>query len=331
MLVRSPADGGSKMSADTKPSKKRILGLFTIQELALMGLPLLFVGSLHASLKPLLGLLYMVGRGGGCTLERALEAQQQSALQYNVIQEVNAQSKMVEDQESKLQRWTTPWGVFWSPPETSVPFLIAEQKMRIYGDGPRRVQPGDVVLDAGANIGTFTREALLAGASKVVAIEPSERNVECLKRNFAKEIAEGRVVVYPKGVWHQDEVLEFNVYENSALDSLVMKERTESTSKPTVVKVPVTTVDRIVAELGLERVDFIKMDIEGAERNALRGAAQTIGKMRPRMAVATENLEDDWKVVPEVLRTIRADYRSDCGPCQLMDGYRIRQDVLYFY
>jgi len=52
---------------------------------------------------------------------------------------------------------------------------------------------------AGANIGVFTRKALWAGASKVIAIEPGPENLECLRRNFPAEIADGRVVLYPKG------------------------------------------------------------------------------------------------------------------------------------
>ncbi len=318
----------------SKPRSKRILGLFTARELAFMTTPLLAVASLHFSVKPLLGLLYVTGRGGGCTLERALQSHEELTRQNALTNEIFAASKLEEQvqvRDWKLQRWSTPWGTFWTPAETSIAFLLAEQKMRVYGDGPRRVQPGDVVLDAGANVGTFTREALLAGASKVVAIEPSERNIECLNRNFAKEIAEGKVVVYPKGVWHKDDVLEFTVYDNSALDSLVMKERPENTSKPRIVKVPVTTVDRIVADLGLKQVNFIKMDVEGAERDALRGAAATIRNMRPRMSLATENLDDDYQVVPDVLRQIRADYQSESGPCQPQPGYKLRQGVRYFY
>jgi len=96
---------------------------------------------------------------------------------------------------------------------------LAEQKRNIYGN---RIRPGDVVLDAGANIGVFTRKALWAGASKVVAIEPAPENLECLQRNFAAEIADGRVVLYPKGVWDKDDVLKLRVDPtDSARDTFV--------------------------------------------------------------------------------------------------------------
>ena len=84
---------------------------------------------------------------------------------------------------------------------------LAEQERRIYMAGSVNVNAGDTVLDCGANVGVFTRVALAAGAKQVVAIEPAPDNVACLRRNFASEIAAGRVIVYPKGVWDKDDVL----------------------------------------------------------------------------------------------------------------------------
>jgi FkbM family methyltransferase len=87
--------------------------------------------------------------------------------------------------------------------------------------GPR-VRQGDIVLDAGANVGVFTRKALWAGAAKVIAIEPGPENLECLRRNFAAEIADGRVVLYPKGIWDKDDVLKLSIDPVSpARDSFV--------------------------------------------------------------------------------------------------------------
>ena len=63
----------------------------------------------------------------------------------------------------------------------------------------RGVQKGDVVLDVGANIGAYTREALDEGASVVIAIEPGPENVACLRRNFKREIEEKRVILHHAG------------------------------------------------------------------------------------------------------------------------------------
>ena len=296
-----------------------------------MALPLACVASLHLTKAPLFWAIYQTGRANGCSLDRALDVERQLDRMSHEAERMNRESKIVERDSAGLNRWTTPWGTFWAPKDTSVPFLLAEQSLRVYGDGPRRVQPGDVVIDCGANVGTFTREALNAGASKVVAVEPSEGNVESLKRNFAAEIAAGRVVVYPKGVWHREEVLEFSSYDNSALDSFVMKDRPHSETKARIVRLSVTTLDKIVAELKLETVHFIKMDVEGAERHALRGAVATIAKFRPRMAVATENLEDDPAVVPEVVKEVAPGYLKECGPCALGSITKMRPDILYYF
>ena len=68
------------------------------------------------------------------------------------------------------------------------------------------------------------------------------------------------------------------------------------------------TIDAVVAELGLPSVDFIKMDIEGAERNALRGARRVLKEFGPKMAVSIYHREDDPEVIPEVVLGARPGY-----------------------
>jgi len=110
-----------------------------------------------------------------------------------------------------------------------------------------------------------------------VAIEIAPTSAECIRRNLAAEVAAGRVVVYPQGVWDREDSLVLNVDDtNFAANSVVM----HSDSVARSVRVPLINIDRIVAELNLPRVDFIKMDIEGAEIPALRG--------RPRDARALQ-------------------------------------------
>jgi hypothetical protein len=59
------------------------------------------------------------------------------------------------------------------------------------------------------------------------------------------------------------------------------------------------TLDSFVKEYNVERVDFIKIDAEGSERETLKGAKETIKKFKPRMAIAAYHLPDDKKI-PEI-------------------------------
>ena len=313
-------------------NKQKKWWVFRPVEVIVMAIPILAVASLHITKAPLFAGLQLVGRAGECPLPNAMNAERTVQIMNVTTDQIMAQSQLIrKDEPAGLVLWRTPHGEFWAPPDTSVSFLLSEQIHGFYGVGERRVQPGDVVLDCGANIGAFVWEALRAGAKLVVAIEPSGRNVESLRRNFAREIAEGRVIVYPKGVWHQEETLTFNVFDNSALDSIVMSDRFEAHQQPKKVSIEVTTVDRIVEDLGLERVDFIKMDIEGAERNALEGARDTIQKLHPRMSIATENLPDDPRVIPELVARLRPEYRRECGRCGVRSLIQIQPEVFHFY
>ena len=82
-----------------------------------------------------------------------------------------------------------------------------------------------------------------------------------------------------------------------------------SVSKEGALEVKAVTIDAEVANLGLASVDFIKMDIEGAERHALRGALQTLQEFGPKMTIAIYHLEDDREVIPEIVLGAQPAYR----------------------
>src|SRR5215472_16695115 len=209
---------------------------------------------------------YIRGRAGNCTLSESFEGEALARLQVANFDAIRSSSRVIR-RDGPYSLWSTPDGEYWMPTASGDKLLydVAEQKRNIYGT---RLRPGDIVLDAGANIGVFTRKALRAGAAKVIAIEPGPENLECLRRNFATEIADGRVTVYPKGVWDKDDILKFSINPaNSASHSFVRQ-----IDNAQFLQVPVTTIDKLVAELQLPRVDFIKMDVEGAEQKAVVGA-----------------------------------------------------------
>ncbi len=263
-----------------------------------------------------------------CPLSAALNSHRNLRDQIRFKDQILAASRMIEEDPKGFELWDTPQGRYWIPKGSRwvLPFNLAERQRKIYGSGEQAVQAGNVVLDCGANVGTDTRAWVERGAKLVVAIEPAPENIECLRRNFKREIASGQVILVEKGVWDKDDTLTFQIDpKNSAADSFVISHE----GSATVTHIPVTTVDRIVDVLHLARVDYIKMDVEGAEQRALDGARRTIARDRPKLTLATEHRLHDAETLIAAVNRMQPRYRMECGPCAEESGH-IRPDVLYF-
>ncbi len=272
--------------------------------------------------------LTLLGRAPGCTLARAAGSIREDERQLEIKDQIVRTSRVLQRDPAGYNLWETSKGAYWIPSgsDFALHFDLAEQERKIYGTEGQSVQRGDVVLDCGANIGVFTREALAAGAKLVIAIEPAPENLECLRRNLRHDIDAGRVVVYPKGVWDKNDMLTMRVDpKNSAADSFVIQRDDMHDS----IKLPLTTIDILSAELKLDRVDFIKMDIEGAEPRALAGAKLTIARFRPRMAISVYHTPTDRITVPQSINAAWSGYKQECGPCSEHEG-RIFPTVYYY-
>ncbi len=266
--------------------------------------------------------LYALGRSPVCPFDLAMKSGEMIHGHVAIEERILAQSRVREKDDQGHALWETPDGAYWIPSgeEKTLSSILAEMNRHVYGLGETGVRPGDVVLDCGAHVGAFTRQAIAAGAKLVVSVEPSPVNADLLRRNLANEIQAGRVIVYQKGVWHKESSLPFFVDpNNSAGSSFVFEDHAghdhSAAVDSSIIEVPLTTIDALVAELGLEKVDFIKMDIEGAEQYALRGAVETLKTLRPRLAIASYHVVDDQFRIPELVRAARNDYRMQCGPC----------------
>lgn len=316
------------MATSNRSSQRLLNTVSVLVLLPVVAIPALRFGPWEFRLRALTTWMYVSGKGDGCDLERAwnpleLDVPAAQAKLAGKVREIRPDGPLIV--------WETPHGKMWAPPASPMPLLLIEQAIDVYAATDGGVEPGDVVLDCGANIGAYSRQALDAGASLVIAIEPSPLNIASLERTFAAEIEQGRVIVIPKAVWHEPGTMLLQTFEYSVLDTLVMRDRVEGRGRAlSEVEVDLVTIDAIVEQLGLERVDVLKMDIEGAERNALRGAFQTIRRFKPTLPIAAENLHDDIHVVPRIVREAVAKYEMTPGRCRIVDEEVLRPETMIF-
>jgi hypothetical protein len=111
---------------------------------------------------------------------------------------------------------------------------------------------------------------------------------------------------------------------NSAADGFLLK-NAQSEAKHVIALVP---IDDLVAELELERVDLIKMDIKGAALRALTGGKETVAKDRPRVVISTEEDGDSPDELIAAIESFAHGYQPTCGSCSLIEGWRLSPDVL---
>ncbi len=135
-----------------------------------------------------------------------------------------------------------------------------------------------VVIDCGANIGNWTRELrshLGNDSGRWIVIEPTPENIQRLQSLPNVEIVEA-------AAGERAEKLQLYNY-NSGSGWTSLHQRHDSFAEGhqfSVHTVPVITIDSLMADKGLDYVDFLKMDIEGHELFALRGAIQSLSARR---------------------------------------------------
>jgi len=210
------------------------------------------------------------------------------------------------DRAAGLELWQTALGQLWipNPGYYVIKHLEWEGTVeKVYDHPLAHVRRDDVVIDCGAHIGGFTRLALQAGARLVVAIEPEPANLRAFRRNVEQELKSSRVILIPKGVWETTGKLSLHISTVGDSHSIIFNQK-----GPGDEEIEVTTLDALAGELKLGKVDFIKMDIEGSEANALRGARQVIERWKPRMAVSSYHVKGDPAVLCALVWSIRSDY-----------------------
>ena len=153
-----------------------------------------------------------------------------------------------------------------------------------------KINPGDTVLDIGANIGYFTVlfSEWVGKKGKVFAFEPEERNYHLLKKNIHIDDCKN-VVLEQKAVSEKRGKLRlFLNEEHKGAHSFTSTKDNEN-----FIEVETVSLNGYFYRKGIN-VDFIKMDIEGAEPKALRGAEELFSR--------TSNLRGIFEFNPYLLK-----------------------------
>ncbi len=161
-----------------------------------------------------------------------------------------------------------------------------------------------IVLDCGASLGVFSAIASAKGCS-VYAFEPILETIEHYLNKTATwnkniEIVQG-------ALWHENTTLEFEATTDSRISSQALGVAKVKSQNP-IISVPAISLDEFVKEKKLDRVDFIKADIEGAERNMLMGAKEVLQKFQPMLSLCTYHLPDDSEVMKKLILEANPNY-----------------------
>jgi FkbM family methyltransferase len=182
-----------------------------------------------------------------------------------------------------------PFGAWWLAENSALDFNLStigfENAEIRFVD--RFLKPGMTVLDVGAHHGLYTLLASkrVGHSGKVFAFEPSPRERRRLVRHLRfNSCSNVQVEAYALGSSQTLADLFLSVGINDWCNSL---RRQAAGGDSQAVQVDVLPLDDYLAKSGLERVDFIKLDVEGGERDVLRGAEKLL-KWRSRPVIFAE-------------------------------------------
>lgn len=218
-----------------------------------------------------------------------------------------------------LEKIGYPIGLYYTPSGVVNTFVLKQYEYRKLTPAIK-AQAGDYVIDAGGCWGDtalyFAHEVGLQG--RVFTFEFSPENLAVLDRNLSMNLQlRTRIEVDPRALWHisGESISYYSQGPGTSLDTTRHDNKGHDSFRVNTV-----SIDDLVKEKNLPRVDFIKMDIEGAELDALRGAEQTLRAFKPRLAISLYHNKTDLTEIPEYLNTL------DIGYEFYLDHFTIHQE-----
>lgn len=177
-------------------------------------------------------------------------------------------------------------------------------KTLYFGEDFYALEKVDCIVDCGAFTGdsflvfcdAYERRAGAKFRGRAYLLEPDEVNQQEIKKNCRN--SEADIKCLKIGAWNQKDSLTFRLDENQRTAGKI--------ADVGDLVIQVDAIDNMVKD---DKVDFIKMDIEGAELNALKGAANTIVRDHPILAICVYHKREDLLEIPEYIYDLYDGYR----------------------
>jgi FkbM family methyltransferase len=169
---------------------------------------------------------------------------------------------------------------------------------------------GDTVIDIGAHMGRYTiiSSKRVGKEGKVIAIEAHPGNFGLLRRNIAlnrlTNVTAINCAVYskkmPLKLYLPDEDSGYTMH-HSVMSSYLVTKYKEAERK--YMEVQADTLDSLLHRAGVDRVDWIKIDVEGAELEVLKGAGETLSKNKNISLLVEVHGRETYAPAMDLLRT----------------------------
>lgn len=211
--------------------------------------------------------------------------------------EIEAVSKLFADQSSFELFWETL--LFRLGERSDVMRQVTGPDLQYADPSLPRWTESLAVVDGGAFIGDTLVGLERNGYTIAIAhsFEPDLANFRSLKDEVAKLKSTGRIVLWPCGLWDKTERLSFAQGGGAA---------SRLSQETTPIQVPVVALDEVLHN---ERINLIKLDVEGAELRALEGSRRLLSKQRPSLAVCVYHEPHHLWSIAQWVADLHLDYR----------------------
>ena len=168
------------------------------------------------------------------------------------------------------------------------------------------IKNGGTFLDIGANVGYYSLMAAKLGATKIIGVEPNPIVLERFKANIKFNRFEKKIKTFQIGIGEKYETMELRLSQTDMGGSSIVNTKLNSDK----IKIKVIPLLELLKKEGINKVDVLKIDIEGFEDRALIPYFKNLDKkFYPRLVLMEDSSLTDWK--------------ENILECLLANGYKV--------